>query len=72
MQVIKNISLRDFEFWSGGKLNADTLTYDQLDRVESILEDISQGEPWNEETLNDFFWFEFDEIREWLGLEPED
>ena len=72
MQVSKNIKLKDFEFWGGGKLNADTLTGYQLDTVESILEDISQGEPWSEETLNDFFWFEFDEIREWLGLEPED
>ena len=72
MQVTKNISLKDFEFWGGGKSNADTLTYNQLDRVESILEDINQGEPWSEESLNDFFWFEFDEIREWLGLEPED
>lgn len=72
MQVSRNIKLRDFEFWCGGKANADTLTGDQLDRVESILEDISQGEPWDEERLNDLFWFEFDEIREWLGLEPED
>ena len=72
MQVIKNISLKDFEFWGGGKLNADTLTYDQLDMVEELLEDISQGSLWNEETLNDLFWFEFDMIREWLGLELED
>lgn len=72
MQVIKNISLKDFEFWGGGKSNADTLTYDQLDKVESLLEDINQGRPWSEEALNDFFWFEFDEICEWLGIEPED
>ena len=72
MQVIKNISLKDFKFWGGGKLNADALTYDQLDMVEELLEDINQGEPWNEEKLNDLFWFEFDMIREWLGLEPED
>ena len=68
MKVYSEINLRDFEFWSGAKLNAETLTSEQLDIVESILED-AYPDGISETKINDFFWFEFDTIREWLGIE---
>ena len=71
MKVYKEMNLRDFKFWSGAKDNAETLTDEQLDMVDSILEELY---PYgmNETEINDFFWFEFDTIREWLGIKEDD
>ena len=71
MKVYSEINLRDFEFWSGAKLNAETLTSEQLDMVESILED-AYPDGMDETQINDFFWFDFDTIREWLGIEEDE
>lgn len=68
MKVYSEINLRDFEFWSGAKPNAETLTDEQLDMVESILED-AFPDGMDETQINDIFWFDFDTIREWLGIE---
>lgn len=71
MKVYKEINLRDFEFWSGAKDNAETLSSEQLDMVDSILEELY---PYgmNKTEINNFFWFGFDTIREWLGIEKEE
>ena len=68
MKVYKEMNLHDFEFWSGAKSNAETLTDEQLDMVESILED-AFPDGMDETQINDIFWFDFDTIREWLGIE---
>ena len=61
-------SLRNFNFWSGGKDTADALTLEQIDTIESYLEDIQPAEGWSDTEINDFFWFERDTIAEWLGF----
>lgn len=68
MKVYKEMNLRDFEFWSGAKSNAETLTDEQLDIVESILDD-AFPDGMDVTQINDIFWFDFDTIREWLGIE---
>ena len=68
MKAYKEMNLRDFEFWSGAKSNAETLTDEQLDMVESILED-AFPDGMDVTQINDIFWFDFDTIREWLGIE---
>ena len=68
MKAYKEMNLRDFEFWSGAKSNAETLTDEQLDMVESILED-AFPDGLDETQINDIFWFDFDTICEWLGIE---
>ena len=68
--------LRDFHFWSGAATNAAKLTYDELDAIEERLEEINESrgsdEPMSTTEVNDFFWFDFEEICEWLGLEYEE
>ena len=71
MKVYSEINLRNFKFWCGAKDNAETLTSEQLDMVESILEDACP-DGMKETKINDFFWFDFDTIREWLGIEEEE
>ena len=71
MKIYPEKALRDFEFWAGAKDNASELTDEQLDAVESILKDI-YPEGMEETAINDLFWFEFDLIKEWLGMETEE
>lgn len=66
MKVYKEESLRDFEFWSGAKDTVKYLTDDELDTMESILEDI-YPDGMEDTQINDIFWFEDDWIAEMLG-----
>ena len=67
MRVYSEISLRNFQFWGGAKLNADMLTIEELDNVEDVLTDIC-GDEIGETMINDIFWFEFDSVCEWIGI----
>lgn len=71
MKIYKEESLRNFDFWSGAKENANELTGAQLDEVETILEDL-YPEGMDETQINDLFWFDFDTVKEWLGIEDEE
>lgn len=68
MRVYKEVSGYEFEFWSGAKDRANYLTYDEIEKVFSILEEI-YPEGMSETEVNDFFWFEEDTIAEWLGYD---
>lgn len=71
MKIFKEESLRYFDFWSGAKENAKELSGEQLDNLETILED-AYPDGIDATTLNDLMWFEFDTIKEWLGIEDDD
>lgn len=66
MKIYEEKSLRDFEFWSGAKDTVKYLTLEELDTIESILED-TYPEGMEDTEINDFFWFDDDTIAEWLG-----
>ena len=65
------MKLRNFQFWGGADGHASTLDDEQLDQVEFILEDL-YPDGIDETKLNDLFWFDFDQIKEWLGIEEEE
>lgn len=64
--------LRDFRFWSGAEDRANLLTCRQFDIVESMMEEIAPEQGWTYTAINDFFWFEFDTIAQWLGYKNEE
>ena len=67
--------LRDFHFWSGAATNAAKLTPEELDNLESQLEEINEAngdEPMSITEVNDFMWFQFEDVCEWLGLDYEE
>lgn len=65
--------LRDFHFWGGAAANAAKLTPKELDRLESVIEEYSDGrDPWTTTEINDMFWFDFENILEWIGLDYEE
>lgn len=68
LKISKEISLKDFEFWSGAKTTRSLLTDKELDLIEETLEDIEPN-GMDATSLNDFFWFDTDIIAEWLGYE---
>ena len=72
MQIIKEESLRNFEFWAGAKDTVKYLTYDELDEIEQYIEELFDGEPVDETAINDLFWFDDDMIAEWLGYDSFD
>lgn len=71
MRVMCEMSLTSFQFWAGAKDNAMMLTYDELEQVGYILEDI-YSEGVEDVTINDIFWFDFPCVCEWLGYEWDD
>ena len=68
MKVYSEISLRDFEFWSGAKDTVKYLTLEELDTIEDILEE-GYPEGMDETELNDIFWFEDETLAIWLGFD---
>ncbi|MDR0325076.1 MAG: hypothetical protein LBI19_03150 [Oscillospiraceae bacterium] len=71
MKITTETSLRHFEFWSGAADRVKILTWEQLDTIESILEDL-YPDGMDETALNDLFWFDEDTIAEWLGYDSFD
>lgn len=69
MKIYKETSLQDFEFWSGAKYTAEVLTDEQLDQVESCLEETAPEGGYSETDINDIFWFDRDWIAEILGFD---
>ena len=67
MIVTSEIDLRNFEGWSGGESTLATLSYDQIDTLQFILED-TYPEGIDETQLNDILRFETDWIAELLGF----
>ena len=66
MKIYTEKSLKDFDYWSGAKDTVKYLTEDEINLIESILEDCFP-DGMSDTEINDFFWFEDDTIAEWLG-----
>lgn len=65
--------LRNFKPWSGAKYTFEKLSDDELDTLDSMLDDIfdysSVDTMPTATSINDLLWFENDTIAEWLGYE---
>lgn len=69
MKVISDISLKDFDFWSGARDTAAQLDDSQFEAVETMLED-AYPDGMTATELNDLFWFDSDIVFEWAGCYP--
>ena len=69
MKIYSEISLENFEAWSGGRDTLDVLIEKDLcDQLEAIIDDIEPEEGWSDTAINDLLWFERDTIADWLGF----
>ena len=66
MKVYSEMSLTSFEFWGGAKYRAKMLTYEELEEVGNVLEEIY--EEIEDVTINDLFWFDFGWVCECIGI----
>ena len=64
--IKKEISLTDFNTWSGATDTVKHLTHEELETIEQNIIDIFP-DGMTETELNDILWFERDMIAEWLG-----
>lgn len=70
MKVINdNLSLRDFDFWSGAKEHC--FSDSELSQIESVLEEL-YPDGMTDTQINDLFWFEEESICEWIGINYEE
>lgn len=71
MKVTEELSLSNFDFWGGAKERAQMLTIDELNEIESQLNDL-YPDGIDATQINDIFWFDFDWIVQMLGYEDEE
>ena len=68
MKIYRDTSLRYFEFWGAAYDNVTELSHDDLDSIETILEDL-YPDGMDATDLNDLFCYDFDTVLEWVGKE---
>lgn len=66
MKIYKEVYANEFEFWSGARQTVEYLTEGEIERIFDELESL-YPEGMDETEVNDFFWFEDDQIADWLG-----
>lgn len=74
MTICYEKPLAEFEFWAGAKAFVKLLTIDELEEIETWIEEL-QSETHRiltETMINDFFWFGQDVIADILGYCSED
>ena len=68
MKVYEEISLQDFEFWSGAKDTAEKIEEaDKWDELENLISEL-YPDGVDETTLNDLLWVDSENILTWLGI----
>lgn len=71
MTIKKEISFSDFKPWSGAVENFNRIISEgKADEAEAVLQDFEPAEGWTETDINDFLWFNADELFEALGMRP--
>ena len=68
MRIYDDMSLENFEFWGDtARSNAESLSSSDMDRLELMLEEM-YPDGIDATALNDLFWFDFDTVKQWLGI----
>lgn len=57
--------------WGGAEDRINELTSEQIDELESVLEDYFPDIP-SDSDINDFIWFEEDTWKTWIGLDEDE
>ena len=71
MKIVSEISIADFEAWSGGKSTLDRIISEgKCDELEAVLEEL-YPDGMTDTQLNDLLWFEPDTVYQWVGIRTE-
>lgn len=71
MKIIEETSLENFKAWSGGKDTLDVLSHEDCENLERYIEEL-YPEGATDTEVNDFLWFEREQIAEVLGYRNAD
>ena len=70
MKIYREVSLSNFEFWSGATANAEEFTREELDRIGEELEILDcDGNGYSETEINDLMRFEPEYLASLIGLD---
>lgn len=71
MKIYSNVTLDEFEAWSGGERTLDRVrSHGLINTLEAVLEDL-YSDGIDETHLNDILRFDDDEVYRWVGLRTE-
>ena len=71
MKIVCEISLENFEAWSGAKSTLDRIIAEgKCDELETVLEEL-YPDGMTDTQLNDLLWFEPDTVFELIGIRSE-
>ena len=65
MRIYSEMSLTSFEFWGGAKDRAKMLTYEEIERIDEVIEELY--EEIEDVAINDLFQFDFSCVVDRLG-----
>lgn len=68
MKTYSETTLNEFKFWAGAVDNKNRFSMDEVEQIESMLEDC-YPDGMEDTMINDIFWFEPETLCEWLGLD---
>ena len=72
MKVYQEISIRDFEAWSGAVATKDLIVeHGKEDEFDALIEEL-YPDGIDETQLNDILWFDDEWVLESLGIKKED
>lgn len=71
MKIVSEVSIADFEAWSGGRTTLDRIIAEgKCDELEAVLEEL-YPDGMTDTQLNDLLWFEDEQVYEWCGIRTE-
>lgn len=71
MKIVSEVSIADFEAWSGGRTTLDRIIAEgKCDELEAVLEEL-YPDGMTDTQLNDLLWFEEEQVYEWVGIRTE-
>lgn len=70
IKVYEELTIKDFNAWSGAEDTLDIIReHDKMEELEELAEEIFGDEPISDTMLNDWLWFDRDEIFFQLDIE---
>lgn len=70
IKVYEELTIAEFNAWQGGEDTLDIIReYDKMEELEELAEEIFGDEPISDTILNDWLWFDRDEIFFQLDIE---
>lgn len=70
IKVYEELTIEQFNAWSGGEDTLDIVReYDKMEELNDLAEEVFGDEPISDTMLNDWLWFDRDEIFYQLDIE---